>query len=275
MRPGAASRPAIRSGLLGVLTTAAVAMVTGCGSDAPASDPTPTPSPSATEADQTPARSQLAGLAAAAQDRHLSAFYTLSAADREDRTVAFTAAPDGSWRVDIPGGALGGTADVSVARTADGLFQCALPSVTRQVAPTCVRVGDPDGQFAAGNDPLVQHPLVSWARVLTDRRAALSVTAAQPLPGSRGACFAVESTSASLRAPLDVGIYCYAQDGTLTGAKVAFGTLILAGEPVAAPPTVTLPGPVVAGEPLGMASPPPPPPPTATPTGTPSPTPSA
>ncbi|WP_246568682.1 hypothetical protein [Polymorphospora rubra] len=273
MRPGAAPRPAARSGLLGVLTTATAVLVTGCGSDAPTADPTPTPS--ATGADQTPARAQLAGLAAAAQDRHLSAFYTLSAADRADRTVAFTAAPDGSWRVDIPGGALGGTADVSVARTGDGLFQCALPSVTRQIPPTCVRVADPDGQLAAGDDPRVQHPLVSWSRVLTDRRAALSVTAVQPLPGSRGACFAVESTSASLRAPLDVGIYCYAQDGTLTGAKVAFGTLILAGEPVAAPPTVTLPGPVVAGEPLDMASPPPPPTPTVTPSGSPSPTPSA
>ena len=74
----------------------------------------------------------------------------------------------------------------------------------------------------------------------------------------------MESNSASLAAPLDVGIYCYAADGTLTGARLGFGTLVLASAPTAAPPAVTLPGPMVDGEPLPMTSPPPPPTPDAT-----------
>jgi hypothetical protein len=69
--------------------------------------------------------------------------------------------------------------------------------------------------------------------------------------------------------PLDVGIYCFAGDGTLTGARLAWGSLVLIGEPTPGPPSITLPGPVVDGDPLPMASPPPPPttaPPTVTPT---------
>jgi hypothetical protein len=60
-----------------------------------------------------------------------------------------------------------------------------------------------------------------------------------------------------MNAPVDVGIYCYAPDGLLTAAKVDFGTLTIASQPAAAPAAVTLPGPVVAGEPLGLDSPPP------------------
>jgi hypothetical protein len=68
----------------------------------------------------------------------------------------------------------------------------------------------------------------------------------------------VDSISASLGAPVDVGIYCYADDGLLTAAKVKFGVLTLASTPVAPPTKVDLPGPVNAGPPLPMASPPPP-----------------
>ena len=58
------------------------------------------------------------------------------------------------------------------------------------------------------------------------------MAAAQLLPGARGACYSVESNSAALAPPVDPGIYCYAADGTLTAARVGFGTLTLAG-PVA------------------------------------------
>lgn len=253
-------------GIAGTAALLGLVALAACGSDEPAPDPDTPATAAPTGAPD--ARVQLAGLAAAAQDRKVTALYTWSAPGRTDRTVVLTTAADGSWRVDVPLGALGGTADVSMAQTAEGLFQCALPSAERPVQPVCVRVADPDGVVDRGVDPRVQHPLTDWREVLTDRTAPLSVSTAQPLAGASGACFSVETTTASVNAPLDAGIYCYAPDGTLTGAKVSFGTLMLAGAPAAAPPTITLPGPVVTQEPLGMAAPP-------TPTATPSPTPTA
>jgi hypothetical protein len=80
-----------------------------------------------------------------------------------------------------------------------------------------------------------------------------------------GSCYSVETTTASVASPLDVGIYCYADDGTLTGARLSFGTLVLSGAPAAAPPSITMPGPVTADPPLGMAAPPPPPTPSVEP----------
>jgi len=232
------------------------ALLAGCGDKPP---PTTTPTTSAAAPGrELPDRTRLAGLAAAAADRKLTAHYILSVNGHTGRNVTVFAAADGSWRVDIQGGALGGTADVSVAQTGEGLFQCGLPSAGRPVAPTCVRVADPGGQIRARHDPGVQRLFTDWVRVLTDRRAPLAVSASKPLSGVQGDCFAVESTSASLTPPLEVGIYCFAADGTLTGARVASGTLVLAGTPTPGPPTVTLPGPVVAGEPLGMKSPSPP-----------------
>jgi hypothetical protein len=243
------------------LATGALA---GCGSDAPTLGPDPSTSQAGVPTAPTQARAQLAARAAAAEDRRLLALYTLATPGRPDRTVAVVRADDGSWRVDIPGGALGGFADVSVAQNKDGLFQCELPSIERLAAASCVRVADPGGAIASAYDPRVQHPFTDWLEVLTDRQAALAVSSSAPLPGLSDGCFAVESTSASLAAPLDVGIYCYAPDGTLTGAKLRFGTLTLTGTPSAAPPSVALPGPVVDGEPLPMAAPPPSP--SATPT---------
>jgi hypothetical protein len=227
-------------------------LLAGCGS-APLP---PDLSASAAPSEPAQARAQLAALAAAAQDRHLVALYTLSTAGRTDRTVSVTVANDATWRVDIPGGALGGTADVSVAQTRDGLFQCALQSVQRPAPPTCVRVAAAGGNLPSTIDPWVQHLFTDWRSVLTDRQAPLAVAVSQPLTGARGTCFSVDSTSASLSAPLDVGIYCYDTDGTLTAARLSFGTLVLAGAPAAAPPTITLPGPVVAGAALATAAPP-------------------
>ena len=253
------------AGTAALLVLAALTL-TACGSGEPA--PGSSAPASAVPTGAPEARVQLAGLAAAAQDRKITALYTWSAAGRTDRTVVLTTAVDGSWRVDVPRGALGGTADVSMAQTGEGLFQCALPSAERPVQPACVRVADPDGAIDRGIDPRVQHPLTDWREVFTDRTAPLSVSVAQPLPGVTGLCFSVETTTASVDAPLEAGIYCYAPDGTFTGAKVSFGTLALAGAPSGAPPTISLPGPVLPQEPLGMAAPP-------SPTATPSPTPSA
>jgi hypothetical protein len=247
------ARSVLCAGLAGTLALC----LAGCGDDAPAAEPTAT-GPAAPSA-PVQARAQLAAHAAAAKDLRYAALYTLTTQGRTDRTVVVTRAGDGGWRVDIPGGALGGTADVSVARTRDGLFQCALPSVENPVTPMCVRVAGRQGQLEAEVDPQVQHVFVDWLEVLTDRRVAIAVSAADALPGVRGACFSVESNSASLAVPLDVGIYCYEGRGTLTGARLSFGQLTLAGALAPPPPAITLPGAVIDGPALPIASPPPPP----------------
>ena len=130
-------------------------------------------------------------------------------------------AADGSWRVDIPGGALGGTADVSIVQTAEGVFQCALPSATNPANPACVRVAEVNKRLPDRYDPKVQRLFRQWLPVFTDRQAALSVVPARPLPGAEsspvpGQCYSVDGISASLKAPVDVGIYCYADNGLLT-----------------------------------------------------------
>ncbi|MEO3742296.1 hypothetical protein [Plantactinospora sp. B5E13] len=239
---------------LGLLLLAGAGLpVAACASETP--PPAPTPTVAATTPDNQPTepRDQLAAYAAAAQDRRLVAAYTLSAAGRPDRTVSVTRALDGSWRVDIPGGALGGGADVSIAQNGSGLFQCALPGTGGGTVPAgCVRVADPGQRLDAGIDPRLQHLFADWPEVLTDRQAPLAVSAA-PLPGARGRCFAVEPTSTSVSPPLDSGIYCYDPDGTLTAARLSAGDLRLAGTPAAGPASITLPGPLVDRAPLRIA----------------------
>src|SRR5437667_158506 len=80
---------------------------------------------------------------------------------RPARTVAVTVATDGSWLVTVPGGALGGTADIAIAGTKNGLYQCAL-------APPggCVRVAGPDGAVPTRNDPRVHHLFTDWLGAL-------------------------------------------------------------------------------------------------------------
>lgn len=230
-------------------------VLAGCGDEEPPTAPTPVET---TVSAETPARTQLRALAAAAADRRFAAAYTLSTDGRPDRTVVVTLATDGTWRIDIPGWGAGGAVDIAVAKTADGLFQCTLTGWS--MGPSCVRVAAPDGRFPADLDPRVQYLFTDWVEVLANRQAPLAVSVAAPLPGASGTCFSIESTSASLNPPLDVGIYCYDAEGTLTAARLALGTLVLSGGPSPAPPNVTLPGPVVAAEPVGTA----PPQPTAT-----------
>ncbi len=238
-------------------------LLAACGDPAPATGPAaPTPSTPAASAPQGggAARAELAARAAIAQDYRYAALYTYDTKDGQpERSVVASVATDGSWRVDVPGGALGGTADVAIVQTGEGVFQCALPSATNPISPGCVRVADPGERVPREYDPKVQRLFRQWLDVFTDRQAPLSVVPAAPLPGSQGRCFSIDSVSASLKAPVDVGIYCYADNGLLTAVRVAFGTLTLASV-AAAPATIDLPGPVVGGEPLGLRSPPPPPP---------------
>ncbi|MFC4146788.1 hypothetical protein ACFO0M_11035 [Micromonospora mangrovi] len=241
-------------GLTAALAIALPALLAACTTDRPR------PAPPSAAADPVPAgvdaaRDELAALAAAALDRHLTARYTLVTPDSPDRTVLVTSANDGTWRVDVPAWGLGGTVDVSLATTPDGLFQCALPSPGRPDPASCVRIGDADDTVPRRLDPRVQHPFTDWLEVLTDRRAPLAVSPATAPAGVSGDCYSVESTSASLNAPLDVGIYCYLPDGTPTYVRAALGTLTLAGTPGPGPATTPLAGPTVEGEPITGTAP--------------------
>ncbi|ROT27990.1 hypothetical protein [Micromonospora sp. HM5-17] len=237
-------------GALGLFLFTAVAAPAGCGSGTPTVPPTTPGVP----APPTEPRDQLAAYAAAAQDRRLVATYVLSVADGPDRTISVTRAMDGSWRVDIPGGALGGQADVSMAQTAEGLFQCQLASAGSPDPAGCVRVAGLGQPLDPGIDPRLQHLFTDWPEVFTDRQAPLAVSTAE-LAGARGHCFAVDVTSASVSPPLDPGIYCYEPDGTLTAARLPAGDLRLVGAPAPAPATIALPGPLVDRVPLSIAAP--------------------
>lgn len=228
----------------------------GCGSPAPL-DPPPTID---TRPDD---RDRLAALAAAAKDRRYVATYTWSAPDRPDRTVTAAFGLDGTWVVAIPGGALSGLADIAMYYSGSELHQCLLGPATgtagsrpdlEPLTPGCVAAPS----LSPAHDPRVHHVFTDWIDAFVDRASALSVAAAT-LDGATGACFSVESTSAALAPPVDPGVYCYADDGTLTGARAGFGTLLAAGPAAEAPPSVALPAPVVPGSPLPTTAPPPPP----------------
>ncbi|GAA1807367.1 hypothetical protein HC028_20330 [Planosporangium flavigriseum] len=197
------------------------------------------------------ARTQLAGLVAAAKDHRFTAGYSLQQAGRPARTVTVTLAADGAWRVDVPGGALGGQADIALVSNRSGLFQCR----TSGAGAACVKA--PDASFPGWADPQVQHPFVDWLDPLTDRQSPISVATAPPLTGARGSCFSVEANTVAIAAPVDAGSYCYDVDGTLTAAKAAFGTLLLTTPVTPGPPTIALPAPVTAGPLLPTAAPPP------------------
>jgi hypothetical protein len=244
-------------------TAMVVACVSACGGDPAPPQPSPSASVS-TAPDLDTARVALAARAALAQDHRFAALYTLDTPGRAQRNVVATVADDGSWRVDIAGGILGGTADVSIISNTTGVYQCSLSSATNPLNPTCVLVAEAGKRLPAEFDPGVERIFRQSLSVFTDRQAALSVTAMPPLPGSQtqgltSSCFSVDSISASLRAPVDVGIYCYSAEGLLTGSRTEFGLLALASAPVPPPHEVLLPGPIVEGPALGLESPPPPP----------------
>jgi hypothetical protein len=229
---------------VGVVTVCAT--VAGCGSDEP-----PTPQESQVpQAGAVEPRADLARRVAAAKDRRFTAAYAWTGAG-ERRTVTVALASDGTWRVDVPGGAHGGRASVSMVGRSEGVYQCV-------AGGGCVRVARAAGTVPAAVDPKVHHPFTDWPAVLADPNAALSIAAATQLPGVTGSCFSVEPTTVAIAPPVDPGIFCYADDGVPTGIKTRFGTLALQGAPAPAPPTVGLAGPVSNGAPLGTSPPPPP-----------------
>jgi hypothetical protein len=239
----------------------AVVLLLGVGACSDAAGQTPKPSPSlsapaATGA--TDARAELAGRAAIALDKAYAALYTLDEGSGKQTNVVATIGSDGSWKVDVGGGALGGTADVSLVSTAAGVYQCSISSATNPITPTCVKLADAGKRVPKEYDLKVQRLFRQWLSVFADREAAIAVAEVQPLAGAKGDCFSVDSTAASLEAPVDIGIYCYSRDGELTAARVGFGVLKMVSESTG-PATVQLPGAVVAGPPMSLDSPPPPP----------------
>jgi hypothetical protein len=235
---------------LATTVTVLVIGVSGCGGEPPVRpDQSPSARPATAPADPW---GQLAARVAAARDNRYVAAYSLVSRGRAARTVTVTVARDGSWIVTIPGGGLGGGADIAIAATPAGLYQCVLGAT-----PGCVRVAAPDGQVPPRNDPRLEHLFTDWLAVFLDRAVAISVDTAAPLPGARGACFSVEPNAAALTPPVDPGIYCYDEKGTLTAAALGMGTLTLSSTPAPAPASVVLPGPVVPGAPLPTAAPPP------------------
>ncbi len=165
---------------------------------------------------------------------------------RPTRTVTVTIAQDGTWLVAVPGGALGGTADVAIAGTPAGLYQCALGRPGRRQLLVWVAAPGAQGDLPPATIRACSTCSPTGCRLLADRQQALAVNPATTLPGRRGgSCFSVEPNSAALAPPVDAGIYCFDADGMLTAATLGIGTCVLAGAPGAAPATVTMPGPVV------------------------------
>ena len=228
--------------------TAALALLTACGSGSvPAKATGASSGPPATTAAEP--RAQLAARAATAKDRRYVLGYTLAAPNKPLRSVLVTIAADGTWRVDIQGGALGGAADVSIAGRPEGQYQCTL-----NTASVCVRIAAAGKKLPPAVDPRAESPFTGWLDVLVDRQVPLSVALAPPLPGSSGTCFAVDSAVTAVQPPIDPGVFCYTDDGTLTAAKLPWGSLTMTVQPANAPPTVVLPGPVSNGAPLPTAA---------------------
>jgi hypothetical protein len=247
--------------------------VGGCGGSHPPQLAGETSS-SAVPTTPTDPAGQLAGLAAAAQDRGFVAGYTYHEHGRSDRTVVVSLAVDGTWSVNIPGGALDGGGDVSMVGTRAGVYQCLLggtgttlaggtvpsappsPAVTTYPAPVCVKVADVEHgapgrvdpkPIPAKVDPVVEHFFTDWLDVLSSRDSPISVFTAKPTPGSSGACYSVEPSAASLAPVVDAGIFCFRPDGTLTAVTLTDSSLTLAGAPAQAAPSDGLPAPVTTG----------------------------
>jgi hypothetical protein len=195
----------------------------------------------------------------------LDATFTAEYAWSEGGTVTVWAAEDGTWRVDVPAWALGGTVDVTVAWTTGGFFQCA--------AEVCVKLAGITGEIPKAYDPKVQLPFVEWLPQLLDRHLPFAVS-------QEGDCFTLTPNTVVLDTPMPPGEWCLDQAGTILSVESDFGTLELAGVPAAAVGTVELPGEIGEAEPLGRKAPVEPSPsvdPSATatpaPGGTPSPSP--
>jgi hypothetical protein len=235
--------------------------VAACGDEAPAATPARSGAPSPVPGDGPDARDDLAARGALALDKPYAGLYSLDDGTGP-RDVVATTGVDGTWRVDVSRGVQGGTMDVSIVSTAAGVYQCTVATAANPITPACTKVADKGKRVPKKYSPRVERLFRPALAVFTDRQSALTVTEVPPLSGAKGTCYSVDSISASLDPPVDVGIYCYAGDGVLTAARVGLGVLKLVSQ-VAGPPTVPLPGPETDAVPMSTVSPPPALPPSA------------
>lgn len=215
-------RPAarvLRCAIAVTVLTAAVTL-TGCGAGHPPSVANPTPS-SAKPIGPVDAEGQLAGLAAAAHDRRYVAAYTISGAGGSGRSLLASLATDGTWQVNVDGGALDGDGNVAIVGLKTGTYQCLLsgpattaaiptpppvasltpspsgpagastsasssPSPVRYPAPVCVKVAAAGKPIPKKYDPVFEHIFTDWLAVMLDRTAPISVFPAS-FPASRAA----------------------------------------------------------------------------------------
>ena len=232
--------------------------LSGCGGTAsgpPGAEPSVAPHPSGGE---TPvigsleAENDLVVRAAAAVDRHFTADYTLTRDSGDPVTVAVSLAGDGTWQIDIPGGASGGKADVTMVYNRQGYYQCVDAKKT-----SCMDVTDDDG-IDRRYDPLVPHLFSDWLTMLRDRKLAVSIAYTKRLHGldKTSSCYSLRHNSIEVGVPVPEGVYCLRADGTITGAHASFGTLLLTGDPAAAPEHITLPADISDDDPLSTKAPP-------------------
>src|SRR5690606_9446518 len=121
---GGGNRPVVGA-LVGVLAGVAV-LLAGCGDgDPPPVEPPATSPPPVTGA---AVRAELAARAAAASDLVGVRLYRVSSPDLPDREMVVVRAADGSWRVDLTGGAWSGTLDIAMIGIGGQLYHCTLPT---------------------------------------------------------------------------------------------------------------------------------------------------
>ncbi|THV27533.1 hypothetical protein [Glycomyces paridis] len=225
--------------------TLVCAAVAGCGTATAVDEPGEAPR-------RVSAQATLIGRVTKAMDATFTAEYAWS----EGGTVTVWAAEDGTWRVDVPDWALGGTVDVTVAWTTGGFFQCA--------AGRCVKLAGITGEIPAKYDPRVQLPFVEWLPQLLDRQLPFNVA-------QDGDCFTLTANTVVVDTPMPGGEWCLDDAGTiLSVASKDFGTLELTAPPAEAVATVELPGDPSDADPLGAKAPPEPSP-SVDPSATPSP----
>ena len=210
-----------------------------CGGAAPAATPRPRPSRRAPDPDDH-ARTQLAARAALAQDQRSPRSTTSTRRPAAERNVVATVATDGSWRVDI-GRRRARRHDRRLDRlampTASTSARCPrwptpISAELRRASPDpgkrCPRPVDPRVQRLV---PRVAGPCFTDRQVAAvgdaARRSRCAGTTGQLLLGRLASRRRWTRRSTS-------GIYCYADDGLLTAAKVEFGSSRSPSTPVRA-----------------------------------------
>jgi hypothetical protein len=226
---------------LTLLTITLAAALTGCASGSPVTLPSGSPSPD----DTLPLRALLSARAAQASAHFFTGSYSLTTgAGMPAQTVTIARSSLG-YRLDI---ASGSTTSVLIHTTA-GTFQCSLGGGM----PGCSEVAKRGTSLPIALDPRLQHVFTDWPAKLADPSTAITVSVPSIRPTTQGDCFQIDPVSASMDPAVDSGVYCFASNGTVTGVRLANGTLVLTA--TSPPPaTLDLPAPIASPTP-GAGSP--------------------